>query len=304
MAHLTTLPATADQTDILSVLEQDGAVILSDMLTLDEVDQVLSETLPYIEASRNGRDELNGFMTSRTGAVVARMPVCTELITNQSVLKAARTFLAPYCSRIQLHVSQLIRIRPGETKQAIHRDRWAWPGDHLKHVEPLFNTLWAITDFTTENGATQILPGSTGWPDDRVGKESEIVRAEMKRGSVLLYTGTVFHGAGANESNSDRIGLRATYSLAWLRQEENQFLSCPPEVAKTLSTELQDLLGYTLGSYALGYYTPPLPAGAGPEAVGPEYALGRVEEGEGIGSAELLAEVGKKNKAFASATGS
>ena len=304
MAHLTTLPATADQTDILSVLEQDGAVILKDMLTPAEVDRVLTETMPYIEASRNGRDELNGFLTSRTGAVVARMPACTELIANQSVLKAARTFLAPYCSRIQLHVSQLIRIRPGETKQAIHRDRWAWPGDHLKDVEPLFNTLWAITDFTRENGATQVLPGSTDWPDDRAGDESEIVRAEMTRGSVLLYTGSVFHGAGANESDGDRIGLRATYSLAWLRQEENQFLSCPPEVAKTLSTELQDLLGYTLGSYALGYYTPPLPPGAGPEAVGPEYALGRVEDGEGIGSAELLAEVAKKNKAFASATSS
>jgi ectoine hydroxylase-related dioxygenase (phytanoyl-CoA dioxygenase family) len=304
MPHLTTLPATTDQSDILSVLKRDGAVILRDMLTPDEVDQVLSETLPYIEASRNGQDELNGFLTSRTGSVVARMPLCTELIANQSVLEAARTFLAPYCSRIQLHVSQLIRIRPGETKQAIHRDRWAWPGDHLKLVEPLFNTLWAITDFTTENGATRVIPGSTDWPDDRVAEESEMVRAEMTRGSVLLYTGTVFHGAGANESDSDRIGLRATYSLAWLRQEENQFLSCPPEVAKSLSRELQDLLGYTLGSYALGYYTPPLPPGAGPEAVGPEYALGRVEEGEGIGSAELLAEVGKKNEAFASATSS
>ena len=303
MVQLMTLAATASQKEILSVLKRDGAVILADMLSPDEVDQVLSETLPYIEASRNGMDELNGFLTSRTGAVVARMPSCTELIANQSVLAAARTFLAPYCSRIQLHVSQLIRIRPGETKQPIHRDRWAWPGDHLKHVEPLFNTLWAITDFTTENGATQVLPGSSDWPDDRVGAEGEIVRAEMTRGSVMLYTGTVFHGAGANESNADRIGLRATYSLAWLRQEENQFLSCPPEVAKTLSTELQELLGYTLGSYALGYYTPPLPAGEGPEAVGPEYALGRIEDGEGIGSTELLAEVGKKNKAFADATG-
>jgi ectoine hydroxylase-related dioxygenase (phytanoyl-CoA dioxygenase family) len=301
MAHLTTLPATADQTDILSLLKQDGAVILRDMLTLAEVDQVLSETLPYIEASRNGRDKLNGYQTTRTGAVIARMPACSELIANQSVLKAARTFLSPYCPRIQLHVSQLIRIRPGESKQAIHRDRWAWPNP-LKGIEPLFNTLWAITDFTRENGATQVLPGSTDWPDARVGDESEIVRAEMTRGSVLLYTGSVFHGAGANESDSDRIGLRATYSLAWLRQEENQFLSCPPEIAKTLAPELQDLLGYTLGSYALGYYTPPLPPGAGPEAVGPEYALGREEEGEGIGSAELLKEIQSMNQAFARST--
>ena len=304
MAQLVRLPATADSADMLAVLRKDGAVIITDMLSPAQVDRVVNETLPYIEASRNGRDKLNGFLTSRTGAVVARMPTCTELIANPRVLEAARSFLSPYCSRIQLHVSQLIRIRPGESKQAIHRDRWAWSGDHLKGVEPLFNTLWAITDFTRENGATQVLPGSTDWPDDRVGDESEITCAEMTRGSVLLYTGSVFHGAGANESDGDRTGLRATYSLAWLRQEENQFLSCPPEIARTLSTELQDLLGYTLGSYALGYYTPPLPPGAGPEAVGPEYALGRDEGGEGIGSAELLEEIqrGRSNSAFTSST--
>ena len=87
------------------------------------------------------------------------------------------------------------------------------------------------------------------WPDNQLAEKSQIARAEMARGSVMLYTGSVFHGAGANQSDSDRIGMNITYSLAWLRQEENQYLSCPPEIAKTLSPELQDLLGYTLGSH-------------------------------------------------------
>ncbi len=290
MAHLTTLPATAAPPDILSVIEQDGAVILRDMLTPAEVDQVLSETLPYIEATRNGQDKFVGRLTTRTGALVARSPACRDLVTNPSVLKVAKTFLSPYCARIQLHLGQIIRIRPGQPKQDIHRDRWAW-GTYLKSIEPQFNTMWAMTDFTLENGATQVLPGSMDWPDDRVGDKSEIARAEMTRGSVLLYTGSVFHGAGANESDRDRIGMNITYSLAWLRQEENQYLSCPPEIAKTVAPELQDLLGYTLGSYALGYYTPPIAPGEGPESVGPEYAVGRAEDGEGIGSAELLKEI-------------
>ena len=85
----------------------------------------------------------------------------------------------------------------------------------------------------------------------------------MSSGSALLYTGSVFHGAGPNESDADRVGMNLTYSLAWLRQEENQYLSCPPEIAKDLEPAMQDLLGYTLGSYALGYYTPPLPPGEG-----------------------------------------
>ena len=126
MAHLTILPATADTADILPIIERDGAIILKDMLTPAEVDRVVDETGPYIEATRNGQDPFVGLRTTRTGALVARSPACRDLVTNQAVLKAAQTFLAPYCSRIQLHLGQIIRIRPGQPKQAIHRDRWAW----------------------------------------------------------------------------------------------------------------------------------------------------------------------------------
>jgi ectoine hydroxylase-related dioxygenase (phytanoyl-CoA dioxygenase family) len=163
---------------------------------------------------------------------------------------------------------------PGQGKQVIHRDRWAW-GKYLQGIEPQLNTIWALTDFSEENGATQVVPGSVDWPDDRQPEPDEICQAVMPAGSLLLYSGSVFHGGGENRSNADRVGLNITYSLGWLRQEENQFLSCPPEIAKDLEPALQDLLGYTQGSYALGYYTPPLPPGEGPEIVGPEYAVGR-----------------------------
>ncbi len=133
-----------------------------------------------------------------------------------------------------------------------------------------------------------MVPGSTAWRDDERPTADQVAVAEMPRGSALVYTGSVFHGAGANESAGDRVGMNLTYSLAWLRQEENQFLSCPPEIAKTLEPEMQDLLGYTLGSYALGYYTPPLPAGEGPEAVAPEHAVGRTPPGGPLGDPELL----------------
>ena len=133
-----------------------------------------------------------------------------------------------------------------------------------------------------------MVPGSIDWPDKRKPEPDEICQAVMTRGSALLYTGSVFHGGGENRSNGDRIGMNLTYTLAWLRQEENQYLSCPPEIARELPEEMQDLLGYTMGSYALGYYTPPLPPGEGPEIVGPEHALGREVLGEGIGSEELM----------------
>jgi ectoine hydroxylase-related dioxygenase (phytanoyl-CoA dioxygenase family) len=291
MPELVTLPADAPVDTIVEVLTRDGALILRDVLTPAEVDQVLAETQPYIDATRRGRDSFTGYQTTRTGALVARSPACRQLVMNARVLESANRFLEPFCKRIQLHLTQIIRLEPGQPAQAIHRDRWAW-GTYLKDVEPQFNTIWAITDFTVENGATQVVPGSTRWPDDREPRPEEIAQAVMSRGSVLLYTGSVFHAGGANRSTESRIGINITYTLAWLRQEENQYLACPPEIARDLAKPLQDLLGYTVGSYALGYYTPPLPPGAGPEIVGPEYALGRRGESgsaeeEGIGSAAL-----------------
>jgi ectoine hydroxylase-related dioxygenase (phytanoyl-CoA dioxygenase family) len=287
MPSLTTLSANASQEDILAVIHKDGAVVLRDLTSPAHLARVRAEIQPYVDATPDGEDDFAGRLTTRTGALVARSPACRELILNETVLAAARTFLAPYCARIQLHLGQIIRLKPGQTRQDIHRDRWAW-GTYLKDVEPQFNTIWAISEFTRENGATQVVPGSTQWPDNRKAERGEIAIAEMSSGSALLYTGSVFHGGGANQSSTDRVGMNLTYSLAWLRQEENQYLSCPPEIAKDLEPAMQDLLGYTLGSYALGYYTPPLAPGEGPESTAPEHAVGREIEGGSLGDEELL----------------
>ncbi|MEO1936664.1 MAG: phytanoyl-CoA dioxygenase family protein [Myxococcales bacterium] len=289
MTEITRLPAKTEVAELVAVIQNEGALILEDVLSEGQVEAVNDELRPYIEATKPGGDDFTGRNTRRTGALVARSPSSRELILNETVLGCAETFLKPWCERIQLHLSQVISIGPGQPAQQIHRDRWAW-GTHIESVEPQFNTIWALTDFTTENGATQIAPDSVSWPDNRQAKSEEVRPAEMSEGSVLLYTGSVFHGGGENRSEDVRVGLNLTYTLGWLRQEENQYLSCPPEIAKTLDPKLQELIGYTMGGYALGYYTPPLPPGEGPELAGPEYALGRRREGGGseFGGEELL----------------
>jgi ectoine hydroxylase-related dioxygenase (phytanoyl-CoA dioxygenase family) len=292
MPKLETLPANAPADDILAILKRDGALILKDALSPNEVKAALGELMPYIEATDYGRDDFTGRKTTRTGALVARSQKAREMVMHPAILEAAQSFLKPFCERIQLHLTQVIRIRPGQPKQPIHRDRWAW-GTYMKDMEPQFNTIWAMTDFTKENGATQVCPGSLGWPDNYQPKDEEIGYAEMSAGSVLIYSGGVFHGGGANTSNGDRIGVNLTYTLGWLRQEENQYLSCPPEIAKTLEPDLQALIGYAMGSYALGYYTPPLPAGEGPELVPPDFALGKMDGTSAqFGSEELRELVG------------
>ena len=115
------------------------------------------------------------------------------------------------------------------------------------------NTIWALTDFTEANGATRVIPGSNHEEDRKTFTVTDTVPAEMRRGSVLFYTGSMYHGGGTNSTDQIRAGINITYSLGWLRQEENQYLSCPREVAETLDVDLLRLMGYARGAYSLGY---------------------------------------------------
>jgi hypothetical protein len=289
MPQLQHLKADTPPEEIARLLDGDGALILDDVLTPAEVDRVAAEIGPYVNATAPGRDMFTGYQTTRTGALVARSPACRELVMHPAILAACDVFLKRACDRYLLHLTQAIRIRPGQPKQALHRDRLAWGGFLPASIEPQLNTIWAITEFTEANGATQIVPGSPAWPESRRADPEEVGQAQMRRGSVLVYSGSVIHGGGENRSDGDRIGLNLTYCLGWLRQEENQYLSCPPPIARTLDPKLQALLGYAMGSYALGYYSPPLPPGEAPEVVPPQYALGEAAA-SGWG-AELLESV-------------
>lgn len=273
MPALTTLSSDAGSDDICAALDRDGACILSGVLTENAADDIVDEVTPFVERSRCGHDDFSGRRTRRTGALIARSPRCRDVATHAGILAAASQFLSPYTRRIQLHLTQTIFIGPGQGAQVLHRDREAWGRYLPEGLEPQFNTMWALSDFTTRNGATRIVPGSHRHPLVREADEKDICQAEMKKGSVLIYSGSVLHSGGENRTERTRAGLNITYSLAWLRQEENQYLSCPPHIARDLPQDLQELLGYTMGSYALGYYADPDAAeDAGP--LPPEQAVG------------------------------
>lgn len=276
---LATLTSEATVEEVVQLLRQDGALIIKDIISPQVVDQLTAEMQPYINATPTGRDEFTGHTTRRTGALAARSAACRDLIVNDLVLGSAKEYLKPFTRKIILHLTQTIDIGPGAAAQEIHRDRYAW-GKYLpREIEPQFNTIWALTDFTAENGATQCVPGSQDWDWSQSHTAEQICQAEMTKGSVFIYSGSVLHAGGENRSSAHRLGLNLTYCLGWLRQEENQYLSCPPEIAKNFDPALQDLLGYTQGEYALGYYTDPTDPTDGRDIVPPEFALGRSSQG-------------------------
>ena len=246
-------PATAGAADVAAVLSRDGCAIVERLVAKDLLEQAHTELHPYIEATPFGSDEFAGHRTRRTGGLLARSATCHELVMHPLVLETVRSVLS-HATTFQLHLTQMIGVGPGEPAQRIHRDQWAFDFFPFPSgYEVQCNTIWAMNDFTAANGATRVIPGSNRFEDRREFTTADTEPAEMPAGSVVFYTGSLYHGAGANRSNAVRYGLNITYAVSWLRQEENQYLSVPADVARTFPDALLRLMGYARGAYALGY---------------------------------------------------
>ncbi|KAI8999879.1 phytanoyl-CoA dioxygenase [Hyaloraphidium curvatum] len=285
---------TCKPEDALRILREDGAVIVEYAISPAQADRIVAEMAPWIGGTTSGVDDFSGKNTVRCGALPARSPTFNEAVLKNRFLRAAADeHLLEHAKRYQLHVAQIIKIGPGSPAQPLHRDRVAW-GKHLpEELEPMVATMWALSDFTDKNGATQVVPGTHARPLNSYMPDAEgrdVRQAVMPKGSCVLYLGSTIHGGGANVTKDDwRVGMHVSFSLGWLRSEENHYLSVPPEVARTLDPEVQELVGYAMMDHSMGYYspatsqhTPPvkpekfedMPYGS--DTLAPEFALGRV----------------------------
>jgi ectoine hydroxylase-related dioxygenase (phytanoyl-CoA dioxygenase family) len=252
MTMLNTFPATASAEEIVASMEVESYAIVHGVLDDERLAALRDELAPYLDVASSGNEALTGFRTKRFGALLAKIPSSRAIATHPLVLSVAERLLGPYCARFQLNYTGIMHLEPGETAQSLHRDSFLYP---IQNPCPplILSTMWAVSDFTVENGGTCIVPGSHLWPEARKPDPREIVAAEMPAGSVLLYNGAVFHGSGANRSRQPRTGCALQYSLAWLRQEENQYMAVPPELARTFPRPLQELIGYSLATASLGF---------------------------------------------------
>ena len=250
-----TVGSDSSPAEIAEVLNEDGCVVIADLAPPETMDQIRAELEPYLAATGGGNTDFLGATTRRTGALIARSPTARSLITHPTIIDTLDLVLGDHASTFQIDLTQLVTIGPGEPAQMIHRDQWSFDRYQFpRGFEAEVATMWAVTDFTEEMGATRMVVGSHRWEDDPDDVDPALSSpAVMTKGSVLLYTGSIFHGGGANTTKTSRIGMNVGYSLGWLRQEENQYLACPPEIARTLPEGLLRLMGYQRGSYSIGY---------------------------------------------------
>ncbi|MBL4640008.1 MAG: phytanoyl-CoA dioxygenase family protein [Kordiimonadaceae bacterium] len=242
MINILDIGASADE--IFTALMQGGGVIVPNQISHDLADKVSDELRPhFVEQGHKFENDFNGYKTLRLSGILGLSRTSADIIAHDLVLQVADAVLKPHCDVYRIGSSTAIEILPDEGNQILHRDDNIYP-IHLANIEYQMSAMWALDDFTVENGATRVVPGSHDMRDVEGIPESDVVQAVMPKGSVLFYLGSTIHGGGANRSDAPRHGLITTYSLGWLRQEENQYLSVPREIADSYPEKVRRLMGY------------------------------------------------------------
>jgi ectoine hydroxylase-related dioxygenase (phytanoyl-CoA dioxygenase family) len=236
----------------------DGFTIVEDAIEPALVD-ALSETLLRLERDLDAKPAMNGFEGHRTVRIynlLAHGSVFAQIPTHASVLPIVEGVLDAGCLISSL---SSIAIDPGEIAQPIHADDMVIPLDK-PHRPIVCNSMWALTDFTEANGATRLVPGSHLKANPQYGGDYESIPAEMPKGSVLVWDGSLWHGGGANATAARRTGIAMNYCAGFIRQQENQQLGLPAALVRGFPPRLQELIGYGVYQGLIGHIDKHSPA--------------------------------------------
>jgi ectoine hydroxylase-related dioxygenase (phytanoyl-CoA dioxygenase family) len=242
----------------VEAIRADGYTIVQDAIAPDLV-EALGEALIRLERDLGSKPAGNGFEGHRTvriynllahGAPFAEVPI------HASVLPIVEGVLDAQCLISSL---SSIAIDPGESAQPIHADDQVIPLEK-PHAPIVCNSMWALTDFTEANGATRLVPGSHRSDNPQYGGAYDTIAAEMPKGSVLLWDGALWHGGGANRTDTRRTGIAMNYCAGFIRQQENQQLGLDPRLVKGFPPRLQELVGYGVYRGLIGHIDKTSPA--------------------------------------------
>jgi len=226
-------------------LEDDGYVVCEDAINRKALGELKSQLDPYLQSKLMGRNEFEGLRSERVYSLLAKTPAIAPLVEHPAVLDVAGKFLQ---ESFRLSAALVVQLHPGETPQGYHQDDALGAGPAPRPVQGV-STIWALDDFTKENGATEVIPGSHLWdhaPPPQEEMNGMGVALEMPAGSVAIFPGSLYHRSGANDSHGKRLGVTIQYCQPWLRQLENMILAVPPELAARYSQRIQEMVGYSL----------------------------------------------------------
>jgi ectoine hydroxylase-related dioxygenase (phytanoyl-CoA dioxygenase family) len=255
MTDLVRIKASEPAEHITEALLDQGAVIVEDLLDPDLLERFNAELDPLLERAPSDHDGkfvneaiawFFGAQTRHLTGVAGKSRVfATEILPHPVYLAVGDAVLRPSCARYQLNTAHVLDRGPGSEQQYLHRDEAVWIHLPRPHPEIQLASVIALVDFTAQNGATCVAPGSNHWEPDRVPTEAELVPAEMRAGAAVIYLGSTIHGGGANVTTDERRrGMHVSYCAGWLRTEENQYLAVPIETVRGLPRPVQELLGY------------------------------------------------------------
>jgi ectoine hydroxylase-related dioxygenase (phytanoyl-CoA dioxygenase family) len=230
-------------------------VLVDRFVPPETVAAVTGEASASVAAAEPGMRTINpmiqaffGPCTKHVSALAAVSPTfADEIMTHPTYRALCDAVLLPSCSRYRLNLGHLIARGPGAEAQFPHRDEDVWPHFPRPHDELQIASMVALVDFRVDNGATRVVPGSHRWPRERRPEPDEVVDAVLPAGGAVIYLGSTIHYAGTNSTVDEwRLGVHVSFTLGWLRTEENNSLAVPPAVARTLSPAAQELLGYAV----------------------------------------------------------
>ena len=239
-------------------VKRDGYTIVENAIPADLV-EALNDTLLRLERDLDAKPAMNGFeghKTVRIYNLLVHDRVFAQVPVHPAVLPIVEGVLDEGCLISSL---SSIAIDPGERAQPIHADDQVIPLAK-PHAPLVCNSMWALTDFTEANGATRLVPGSHLKPNPEYGGAYETIAAEMPKGSVLIWDGALWHGGGANQTDTRRTGIAMNYCAGFVRQQENQQLGIPPEMVREFAPRLQDLVGYGVYRGLIGHIDKQSPA--------------------------------------------
>ena len=242
----------------VEAVRRNGYTIVENAISPDLID-ALNEALTRLERDLGAKPAMNGFEGHRTVRIynlLARDPVFERVPVHSSVLPIIEGVLDPGCLISSL---SSIAIDPGEIAQPIHADDMVIPLEK-PHASIVCNSMWALSDFTAANGATRLVPGSHRRGNPEYGGAYDSIPAEMPKGAVLIWDGSLWHGGGANTTGERRTGIAMNYCAGFIRQQENQQLGISPETVKRFSPRLRELVGYGVYQGLIGHIDKQSPA--------------------------------------------